>query len=222
MGLPHRQTRGGAVAGHDGTGESTTSPEFAFTSPRSRLIFPPCRSQASPLLQEAGARLREAGGGMQREGAQIYAQKPNLGQRGITWSQENYAHLGLQARSPPDLTLISPHLHRGPGSPLPPPSPPGAPWLRPSICASSRSSASPRRMSPCNAFTTRAASRCSPRRYLGLVPAPPHPPDPDPRSSRSSLRRAAGASRLSGAGLALSCWPCSPFARSTWRGRRRS
>ena len=57
---------------------------------------------------------------MQREGAQIYAQKPNLGQRGITWSQENYAHLGLQARSPPDLPLISPHLHRGPGSPLPP------------------------------------------------------------------------------------------------------
>ena len=33
------------------------------------------------------------------EGAQIYAQKPNLGAEGITWSQENYGHLGLQVES---------------------------------------------------------------------------------------------------------------------------
>ena len=33
------------------------------------------------------------GGGLAGEGAQIYAQKPNLGARGVTWSQENYTPL---------------------------------------------------------------------------------------------------------------------------------
>ena len=53
--------------------------------------------KAAPLLEELGARLAAVGGGVAGEGAQIYAQKPNLGARGVTWSQENYAHLGLQA-----------------------------------------------------------------------------------------------------------------------------
>ena len=53
--------------------------------------------KAAPLLEELGARLAAMGGGVAGEGAQIYAQKPNLGARGVTWSQENYAHLGLQA-----------------------------------------------------------------------------------------------------------------------------
>ena len=53
---------------------------------------------ATPLLHSCMRRMSEYGeiGELRSEGAQIYAQKPNLGQRGVTWSQENYAHLGLQ------------------------------------------------------------------------------------------------------------------------------
>ena len=34
---------------------------------------------------------------LKSQGESIYAQKPNLGANGVTWSQENYGHLGLQA-----------------------------------------------------------------------------------------------------------------------------
>jgi hypothetical protein len=30
------------------------------------------------------------------EGAHIYARKPNMGEHDVTWSQREYAHLGLQ------------------------------------------------------------------------------------------------------------------------------
>lgn len=49
-------------------------------------------SHASCVLAE----LEESGSSQREEGERIYAQKPNLGANGITWSQENYAHLGLQ------------------------------------------------------------------------------------------------------------------------------
>ena len=55
--------------------------------------------KASPLLEGVSARLVAMGGGVASEGEQIYAQKPNLRGNGITWSQENYAHLGLQVRA---------------------------------------------------------------------------------------------------------------------------
>ena len=51
---------------------------------------------AGPLLSDAVKSLEGTDRGMLREGEAIYAQKPNLGANGITWSQENYAHLGLQ------------------------------------------------------------------------------------------------------------------------------
>ena len=53
---------------------------------------------ASPLLSAAVAQMHVAGEGerVRREGERIYAQKPNLGANGVTWSQENYAHMGLQ------------------------------------------------------------------------------------------------------------------------------
>jgi len=54
---------------------------------------------ATPLLQGVAAQLAEYGDGgrARQDGEQIYAQKPNLGANGVTWSQDNYAHLGLQA-----------------------------------------------------------------------------------------------------------------------------
>ena len=50
---------------------------------------------AGPLLKEVRAEL--AGSGQLDAGKQIYAQKPNLGANGVTWSQDDYANRGLQA-----------------------------------------------------------------------------------------------------------------------------
>jgi len=55
--------------------------------------------KATPLLEGVSLRLGAMGGSVASEGEQIYAQKPNLRGNGITWSQENYAHLGLQVRA---------------------------------------------------------------------------------------------------------------------------
>jgi cap1 methyltransferase len=54
---------------------------------------------ATPLLRKALAALADEADGaeLRREGERIYAQKPNMRSDGITWSQDNYAHLGLQA-----------------------------------------------------------------------------------------------------------------------------
>ena len=52
---------------------------------------------AKPLLISLTESLREVDPALKSQGESIYAQKPNLGANGVTWSQENYAHLGLQA-----------------------------------------------------------------------------------------------------------------------------
>ena len=49
---------------------------------------------ASPLIQTVLAQLPVD---TIKQGDIIYAQKPNLGANGVTWSQDNYGHLGLQA-----------------------------------------------------------------------------------------------------------------------------
>ncbi|EOD15713.1 hypothetical protein EMIHUDRAFT_451679 [Emiliania huxleyi CCMP1516] len=60
-------------------------------------------AEATPLLRLAlqvvsgEERDDPDGAELRREGERIYAQKPNMRAGGITWSQENYAHLGLQA-----------------------------------------------------------------------------------------------------------------------------
>ena len=53
---------------------------------------------AEPLISRLLGELErdQAGEQLRSEGEKIYAQKPNLGANGVTWSQENYAHLGLQ------------------------------------------------------------------------------------------------------------------------------
>ena len=51
---------------------------------------------AKPLLISLTESLREVDPALKSQGESIYAQKPNLGANGVTWSQENYAHLGLQ------------------------------------------------------------------------------------------------------------------------------
>ena len=43
-----------------------------------------------------GKVLEELPDGQEGEGKAIYAQKPNLGQNGVTWSQQDYGHRGLQ------------------------------------------------------------------------------------------------------------------------------
>ena len=53
--------------------------------------------EATPLLRASLTALEEHDANLVSEGERIYAQKPNLGMNGITWSQENYSHLGLQA-----------------------------------------------------------------------------------------------------------------------------
>ena len=56
-------------------------------------------AEATPLLRSSLEALQDDpdGAELRREGERIYAQKPNMRAGGITWSQENYAHLGLQA-----------------------------------------------------------------------------------------------------------------------------
>ena len=49
---------------------------------------------ATPLIRKV---LEELPDGQEGEGKAIYAQKPNLGQNGVTWSQQDYGHRGLQA-----------------------------------------------------------------------------------------------------------------------------
>ena len=49
---------------------------------------------AAPLISKV---LDELPDGTEGEGKQIYARKPNLGANGVTWSQEDYGHRGLQA-----------------------------------------------------------------------------------------------------------------------------
>ncbi|KOO26407.1 hypothetical protein Ctob_004548 [Chrysochromulina tobinii] len=51
---------------------------------------------AAPLLEGMIKALELTEPEMRADGEKIYAQKPNLGEHGITWSQENYAHKGLQ------------------------------------------------------------------------------------------------------------------------------
>ena len=53
---------------------------------------------ASPLLDKCISAMEESGEAerVRAEGEQIYAKKPNLGAKGVTWSQDNYAHPGLQ------------------------------------------------------------------------------------------------------------------------------
>jgi hypothetical protein len=51
-------------------------------------------SLAAPLIRTVLSQLPDA---VASEGRAIYAQKPNLGANGVTWSQDNYGHLGLQA-----------------------------------------------------------------------------------------------------------------------------
>ena len=51
---------------------------------------------AKPLLISLTESLREVDPALKSQGESIYAQKPSLGANGVTWSQENYAHLGLQ------------------------------------------------------------------------------------------------------------------------------
>ena len=48
----------------------------------------------TPLLR---SRLEALPDNVTAEGVRIYAQKPNLGANGVTWSQDDYGHLGLQA-----------------------------------------------------------------------------------------------------------------------------
>ena len=49
---------------------------------------------ATPLIARVVDELPD---GKEGEGRRIYAQKPNLGANGVTWSQEDYGHRGLQA-----------------------------------------------------------------------------------------------------------------------------
>ena len=65
------------------------------TNKEGHLLLKGMIEQASPLLRAAFRRAEASGG--KEEGERIYAQKPNLSGAGITWSQQNYAHLGLQA-----------------------------------------------------------------------------------------------------------------------------
>jgi hypothetical protein len=51
-------------------------------------------AQATPLIRTVLSQLPE---GHEARGKAIYAQKPNLGANGVTWSQQDYGHLGLQA-----------------------------------------------------------------------------------------------------------------------------
>ena len=49
---------------------------------------------ATPLISRV---LDELAVGKEGEGKRLYAQKPNLGANGVTWSQDDYGHRGLQA-----------------------------------------------------------------------------------------------------------------------------